>query len=475
MPAISSANSLRVPVILRRRLRLLSCRGYCPPKNIPKNLRGTNRPQALCLGPFCWRRLNYASVVKWSNTAVCKAALRRFESAPTLCSKSSGRIKAIIAIQNTTGRRQHDTGIEDTSILRGGGTLADLATIYGIKAKTDDALGVVMLNYNQIASPMEEPICQECRALLLEIGSWQVVSRSFFKFFNHGEPNAHPLDWTTARVQEKLDGSLICLYFHREQWQVATKGTPDASGPVNSHAMTFVALVKQTLEEMGNGWEELTARLDPNICYSFELTAPENRIIVPYEDRRLTWLAAWDRQTLAELEIMTLPDLPTPRVREYPLRTLDEVLAAVEAIAPFAAEGFIVRDAAHRRVKIKSASYLMVDRLLGSLSTPRRKVEAMLSEQFDDMVPQLPPPVRDEMLALQTLLAAFRREVAQAFDSLASVAERRDFAREALRYPFSPLLFWLRDGHDMAECFQRLHPDRLVEWLTVAPVERSEE
>ena len=72
-----------------------------------------------------------------------------------------------------------------------------------------------MLNYNQIASPMAEVICQECRALLLEMGTWDVVSRSFFKFFNYGQPEAHPVDWATARVQEKLDGSLICLYFHR--------------------------------------------------------------------------------------------------------------------------------------------------------------------------------------------------------------------------------------------------------------------
>ncbi len=355
-----------------------------------------------------------------------------------------------------------------------GGTLADLTATYGIKAKVDASLGVVMLNYNQIASPMAEMICQECRALLLQVGSWSVASRSFFKFFNHGQPEAHPIAWTTARVQEKLDGSLICTYFHRGQWQVATKGTPDASGAVNTYAMTFQDLVRQTLAERGSSWEDLTARLDSTVFYSFELTAPENRIIVPYAERRLTWLAAWDTGTLEELEITALPDLPTPRVREYPLRTLDEVLAAVEAIAPFAAEGFIVRDAGHRRVKIKSAAYLMVDRILCGLSTPRRKVEAVLAEQFDDMVPQLPPPVRDEMLSLQARLVTFRRDVAQTFDALGPVGERREFAAQALRYPFSPLLFWLRDGHDMAECFRRLHPDRLVEWLAVAPVETEE-
>ena len=365
--------------------------------------------------------------------------------------------------------------LEVQRFLRGGGTLADLAATYGIKAKVDANLGVVMLNYNQIVSPMAETICQECRALLLETGSWNIVSRSFFKFFNQGEPNAHTIDWATARVQEKLDGSLICVYSHRGQWRIATKGTPDASGPVNSHAMTFAGLVHQTLAEMGSSWEDLTARLDPGVFYSFELTAPENRIIVPYEDRRLTWLAAWDARTLEELEIGALPDLPTPRVREYPLRTLAEVTAAVEAIAPFAAEGFIVRDAARRRVKIKSVAYLMVDRIVCGLGTPRRKVEAVLSEQFDDMVPQLPPPVRDEMLAIRARLVTFRRDVARTFDELAAVGERREFAREALRHPFSPLLFWLRDGHDMAECFRRLHPDRLVEWLAVPPAATEEE
>ena len=359
--------------------------------------------------------------------------------------------------------------------LRGGGTLAELTAAYGIKAKGDADLDVAMLNYNQIASPMAEVICQECRALLLEMGTWNVVSRSFFKFFNYGQPEAHPVDWATARVQEKLDGTLICLYFHRGQWRVATKGTPDASGPVNSHLITFAGLVRQALAEMGSSFEDLAARLDPTVFYSFELTAPENRIIVPYEDRRLTWLAAWDARTLEELDIAALPDLPTPRVWEYPLRTLDEVMTAAEAIAPFAAEGFIVRDAAHRRVKIKSAAYLMVDRILCGLSTPRRKVEAVLSEQFDDMVPQLPPPVRDEMLAIQARLGTFRREVARTYDALAGIEDRRGFAAEALRHPFSPMLFWMRDGHDMAECLKKLHPDRLAEWLAVAPAGAEEE
>ena len=359
--------------------------------------------------------------------------------------------------------------LETQKFLRGGGTLLELQAAYGIKSKVNDALGVVALNYNQIASPMHEPICQECRALILDTHGWGVASRSFFKFFNHGEPNAHEIDWATAKVQEKIDGSLICLYFHRDQWQVATKGTPDASGPVNTCGITFRELVVRALEEMESGFAEFTARLNPALFYSFELTAPENRVIIPYTERRLTWLAAWDRDTLEEQDMETLPDLPTPRVKEYPLQTLEEVLEAVAAITPFAAEGFIVRDDACRRIKLKSAAYLMVDRVLCSLSTPRRKVEAVLSEGFDDMIPHLPDTVRDELFGIKAQIAEFRESVGATFESLRGIEERRLFAAEALKHPYSAMLFWLYSGSDMDECFRKLHPDRLVEWLGLTP------
>lgn len=365
--------------------------------------------------------------------------------------------------------------LEVQKFLRGGGTLIDLATAYGIRAKANEALGVVALNYNQIASPMHEPICQECRALILDTGEWDVVSRSFGKFFNWGEPNAHEIDWATARVQEKVDGSLISVYFHQGEWRVATKGTPDASGPVNVSGTTFRALVERALSEMGVSLAELTAHLNPSLFYSFELTAPENRVIVPYAERRLTWLAAWDKATLAELDITHLLDLPALRVREYPLGTLEEVVRAVEAITPFGGEGVVVRDAAHRRVKIKSAGYVMIDRVLCGLSTPRRKVEAALSAGFDDMLPHLPDSVRDELLGIQAQALALRRQIAETFELGRGLPDRKAFAASALAYPYSPVLFWLYGGIDMDECFRRLSPDRLVDWLGLSPEPAIEE
>lgn len=45
----------------------------------------------------------------------------------------------------------------------------------------------------------------------------RIVCRPFDKFFNSGEPDhkREPMDWATARVYEKLDGSLIKAYFYK--------------------------------------------------------------------------------------------------------------------------------------------------------------------------------------------------------------------------------------------------------------------
>ncbi len=357
------------------------------------------------------------------------------------------------------------TELQVQTYLRGGKTLEDLALEYAVKAKINPDLGVVMLNYNQIASPMAEPVAQECRALILELGTWNVVSRSFFKFFNYGEPNAHPVDWATASVQEKVDGSLICLYFYKGAWQIATKGNADASGPVGVHNMTFADLVRQALRDMQTPFEELTTLLDPGLYYSFELTAPENRVIIPHTERRLTWLAAWSAETLDELPLSTLPALPLPRVKLYPLQTVEELLETVAQIEPFAAEGFVVVDGVGRRVKMKSAAYLMIDRVLSSLATMRRKIEAVLSPGFDDLQVHLPGDLRAELRGLQAQIAAFAAEVTATFEALDKSQGRKSFAAGAVKFAYSALLFRMLDGVPLGELLAAANPDHLAQWL----------
>jgi hypothetical protein len=71
----------------------------------------------------------------------------------------------------------------------------------------------ILLKYDQIESNMSFEEVQDCRGLILERDTWKVMSMSFRKFFNHGEGNAATIDWNTARVLEKVDGTMIQLYW----------------------------------------------------------------------------------------------------------------------------------------------------------------------------------------------------------------------------------------------------------------------
>lgn len=80
---------------------------------------------------------------------------------------------------------------------------------------------LVLFKYGIMAN-FSDPIVCECRGIVLdENDNWNVVSRAFDKFFNHGEGHAANIDWDTARVQEKLDGSLCVMYHYDGAWHVA--------------------------------------------------------------------------------------------------------------------------------------------------------------------------------------------------------------------------------------------------------------
>jgi hypothetical protein len=357
--------------------------------------------------------------------------------------------------------------LEVQKYLRGGGTLETLASEYFIKVRPSAALPLVSLNYDQILSKMSEPICQECRGLILETGTWDVASRSFPKFFNYGQIEAHEIDWASARVQEKLDGSLICFYHYQGEWRVATKGTPDASGSVGAESMTFANLVMLTLLEMGTSWGELTTAMLPNKFYSFELTAPENRVIVPYKGRSLTLLAAWDAETLEEESVASLPQLPTPVVKEYPFSgvTLDFLVAVAGGMSALLDEGVVVSDDSHRRIKVKCPAYMMADRVMSRIATPRRKVELILSPQYDDSLTLLPPHVQDELREYEHKIRALAATAQADFDANKDAPTQKDFALAVKDKKHAALLFNMFKGRTVEDSLRSILAEAVVRMI----------
>ncbi len=104
--------------------------------------------------------------------------------------------------------------------LKYGKTIEDLAAELGIKSQKHDTLPLVILNYDQIESPKTHPIVRECRGLILNSDTYDLVAKSFNRFFNWGEvaDELKLFDFSDFYTSTKEDGSLVTLFYFDDKW-----------------------------------------------------------------------------------------------------------------------------------------------------------------------------------------------------------------------------------------------------------------
>lgn len=329
--------------------------------------------------------------------------------------------------------------------LREGGTLAALAEEYAVKAVRHRTYpNLVLFKYSQIASDMSLPMVQECRGVILdEADHWDVVSRSYEKFFNDGEPNAAEIDWVTARVQEKVDGSLCTVFEYAGTWHVATTGSPDASGPVNDSAITFAALFWQTLGlYLGEDWE--TAPWESaDWCYLFELTTPQNRVVVNHLTAGLALLGVRDRTSGAWVKTLdTTMAKVVPPVREYPLQSFADIQATFQSMDPLQQEGYVVVDALGNRVKVKHPGYVALHHMKDGM-TPKSMLEVIQRNEVPEVTVHF-PKLAEAFSAIKADYDALAGAIDTAYAPIKDIETQKDFAAQALVFPYSAALFDLR-------------------------------
>jgi hypothetical protein len=231
-----------------------------------------------------------------------------------------------------------------------------------------DAGHKILLKYHQIDSAFARavPAVRECRGLILEKSTMRPMSYPFYRFFNLGEGCADQLDYSTARVYKKEDGSLIGLYWDwvLGEWAVQTSGTADALTPVGDNTtLTFRELFLTTLGMDLTGFNK-------DLCYVFELCTPYNVVVTPHTVGYVKVLTIRNMTTLFELShdavAVECNRLGLTQVESYQFDIHNIVAIAKEL--PAVEEGYVVCDAAFNRIKIKNPGYVALHHLKGSLS-----------------------------------------------------------------------------------------------------------
>lgn len=345
--------------------------------------------------------------------------------------------------------------------LKFGKTFEDLKNEFGIKYSFDKNKELVILNYDQIESPKKHPIVMECRSLILEVSTFNIVSKSFYRFFNYGEEETgnDNFDFKNAFILEKVDGSLIHYFNYKNQWRMATRGVIDGENFVGDFNITFKELFNRAFKNIDS------SQFDTNFNYIFELVSPENKVVKYYSDSNLYLIGMRDVSTWHEVGYNVIVNTATNRLHcKYPQRYfLNELDSIKESFNSLNAtdEGYVVVNQScydgkgnYRRIKVKNPSYLALAHLKDKGSTKtsiltivRKGEEGELLSvfpEYEKYVNEIKSKWDNYINFFETIYYCLKEKYFDIKDKPKEL--KKEFALIAKDSQYSPILFSIYDG-----------------------------
>jgi hypothetical protein len=374
----------------------------------------------------------------------------------------------MLEVQKFLNRETANYGVGDEQ-RKGEHALAMLKEAYGIKANIWKGQ-LVCLNYCQIESPKTHPITIESRSLVLEFGSWEVISRSFSRFFNLGEIGEVNEEWVpcptkgvsrfrTMTFHEKMDGSLIGIFTYKNQLLYRTRSLIMPEGDINGTGTTWKEAIESCLPI---SWRPpYSSALDVTlIC---ELTCRENRVVVKYDAKPdLTLLAIRGRDGKyhdAETATFIADRYGFSLPHTYNFSTTADCLRACKEL-PNLEEGYVgYNPAGIPCVKIKNPAYVAAHHLRGEGLNEKRILDIIIMHEEVEYLTLFP---EDENM-FEPYTDAYA-EMVQSFYTLEKLInewhfvqmDQKTFAMFFKDMHYSAMAFQIRKGKTWKQTFEGL-------------------
>jgi hypothetical protein len=333
---------------------------------------------------------------------------------------------------------------------------------YCVKVEEDETY--VLLKYDQIHSDFNIPLVRECRGIILTKDTHEVVCHPFDKFGNYGEGYCPEIDWATARVQSKIDGSIIKVWYHNF-WHVSSNGMIDAGAcdlslPFGKYktlgdlfSQAFFYKHKKSLND-----------LNKDYTYMFELISPYNRVVIPYAEIDIYHIGTRDMKSDQEL----VTDIGIQRPKEFNLHTLEDVIAAAKVL-PFNDEGYVVVDGKWNRAKIKSPAYVAVHHLRGEGNLSYKRVLTLImSNEHTEFLNYFPEYVQVFSEVEEKYKDYLEKLLQSTTDAIQYKAlPRKEYAMWATKQVEPAFLFQFLDGKikTAAEYLEQTGPEKVAKKL----------
>lgn len=300
-------------------------------------------------------------------------------------------------------------------------------------------LPLTILKYSKTCPFTKDPwnwITSNCRGLIYDEETLEVVARGFPKFHNYGQKEAPTWDVSEpVTAYNKMDGSAILVYKYNKSVHCATLG---------SFISEQAFWAKGILDEKYSDWQEHYLTKTANITPIFELIHPENRIVVDYGDMKdlvlIGGVHVESGEHVGPGSVKNLFRWPGPVTEMFPEMTFGEVISREPREN---AEGLVVVSSnSGVMVKLKQKDYIALHKAKFGLSTKRIWELVVQGLTLKDILPLFPDEfaswITEKYEHVYLLGAVPVIEALALYDSIREEygdLDKKAFAEQALKFP----------------------------------------
>lgn len=282
---------------------------------------------------------------------------------------------------------------------------------YNLKIKNKDNL----YKFDYTIDSKDNIITREARGLILDVNNL-VIAKSFNRFYNYEEHIDENFDWSNIIISEKIDGSMIQLYYYNGNWHWATRSSFDACDAVLNNKWNFQDLINRANKNLDY------EKLNKNHCYTFELVSPENQVVVYYDKPKLYGIYVYDLMNDKELDYEEEKiefnrigfDMPfSMKLTNENYKHIREKFVDSHKTKEF--EGVVLRDKNNNRLKVKTLEWIKAHKLHNNgILTTKRIIEMLFTNELTEYLAYFPQK-KDECYKVITTLT----EINKAFTLMA--------------------------------------------------------
>jgi len=304
---------------------------------------------------------------------------------------------------------------------------------------------------------------RECRGLIFDTATGDILSRPYHKFFNVGERDEtqfDKIDWNMPHViLEKLDGSMIRPIPTPEGFRLATKA-----------GVTDVAMNAEYFIADKHNYAEFIHTMTYNVMTPiFEWCSRSNRIVIDYPEDKLvltgvrniidgTYLPYNKIVELAQL--FEIPVVKSLQSQEDTTVVDDELIENIRQWDD--GEGVVIRFDNGHMIKVKADEYILRHRSKEQINSEKNIIQVILNDAVDDMIPLLTEDDATRLRKFQSEFWSAVDEVAQDLTTIFECGDRMysdkkefavEFVNKMLLPMHRPFMFGMKQGK---ECKQLL-------------------